>query len=199
MLLTAGEILIKEKRPRINEEIRGDVIRVIEDGGGQVGVMSPREALAIAVQRGKDLIEVVPNANPPVCKIMDFGKFKYEIQKKEKLQKKHQHVSQLKELRFHPNTDTHDFEFKTKHAIKFLEEGDKVKATVIFKGREVAYKEQGEELLNRLTEKLSMYSKVDQPAKMEGRFMIMIFTPDRTAKARVEKNKQEQEKAQAQS
>ncbi|MFA5833128.1 MAG: translation initiation factor IF-3 [Bacteroidota bacterium] len=194
-----GEILIKEKRPRINEEIRGDVIRVIEDGGGQVGVMSPKEALAIAIQRGKDLIEVVPTANPPVCKIMDFGKFKYEIQKKEKLQKKHQHVSQLKELRFHPNTDTHDFDFKAKHAINFLEEGDKVKATVIFKGREVAYKEQGEELLNRLTEKLAAYSKVDQPAKMEGRFMIMIFTPDKTAKARVEKLKQEQEKAQAQS
>jgi translation initiation factor IF-3 len=175
------------------------VIRVIEDGGGQLGVMSPKEAYAIALQRGKDLIEVVPTANPPVCKIMDFGKFKYEIQKKEKLQKKHQHVSQLKELRFHPNTDTHDFEFKAKHAIKFLEEGDKVKATVIFKGREVAYKEHGERLLADLTDRLAMYSKVDQPAKMEGRFMIMIFTPDKTAKARVEKIKQEQEKAKAQS
>ncbi|HAP35533.1 MAG TPA: translation initiation factor IF-3 [Bacteroidetes bacterium] len=183
---------MKEKRPRINEEIRGDVIRVIEDGGGQVGVMSPREALAIAVQRGKDLIEVVPNATPPVCKIMDFGKFKYEIQKKEKLQKKHQHVSQLKELRFHPSTDTHDFEFKAKHAIQFLEDGDKVKATVIFKGREVAYKERGFELLNQLTEKLAAYSKVDQMAKMEGRFMVMIFAPDKTAKQRVEKQKQEQ-------
>lgn len=175
------------------------MIRVIEDGGGQLGVMSPKEAYAIALQKGKDLIEVVPTAIPPVCKIMDFGKFKYEIQKKEKLQKKHQHVSQLKELRFHPNTDTHDFEFKTKHAIKFLEEGDKVKATVIFKGREVAYKEHGERLLTELSERLAMYSKVDQPAKMEGRFMIMIFTPDKTAKARVEKIKQDQEKAKAQS
>ncbi len=172
---------------------------MIEDGGGQLGVMSPKEALAIAVQKGKDLIEVVPTAVPPVCKIMDFGKFKYELQKKEKLQKKHQHVSQLKELRFHPNTDTHDFEFKTKHAIKFLEEGDKVKATVIFKGREVAYKELGEDLLNRLTERLAMYSKVDQPAKMEGRYMIMIFTPDKTAKARIEKLEKEKEKAKAQS
>lgn len=171
---------------------------MIEDGGGQVGVMSPKEALAIAIQRGKDLIEVVPTANPPVCKIMDFGKFKYEIQKKEKLQKKHQHVSQLKELRFHPNTDTHDFEFKTKHAIKFLEDGDKVKATVIFKGREVAYKDHGYKLLAELEQRLAAYSKVDQPAKMEGRFMIMIFTPDKTAKARVEKIKLEQEKAQAQ-
>lgn len=168
---------------------------MIEDGGGQVGVMSPKEAIAIAVQRGKDLIEVVPNANPPVCKIMDFGKFKYEIQKKDKLQKKHQHVSQLKELRFHPNTDTHDFDFKTKHAIKFLEDGDKVKATVIFKGREVAYKELGFKLLSELEQQLAAYSKVDQPPKMEGRFMIMIFTPDKTAKARLEKQKLELEKS----
>ena len=144
--------------------------------------MSPREAFKIAVERGKDLIEVVPNANPPVCKIMDFGKFKYELQKKEKLQKKHQHVSQLKELRFHPNTDVHDFEFKAKHAIQFLEDGDKVKATVIFKGREVAYKEQGENLLNRLTEKLTAYAKVDQPIKMEGRFMAVIYSPDKSNK-----------------
>lgn len=168
------------------------MIRVIEDGGGQIGVMTPREAHALAIQKGKDLIEVVPNAVPPVCKIMDFGKFKYELQKKEKLQKKHQHVSQLKELRFHPNTDTHDFEFKTKHAIQFLEDGDKVKATVIFKGREVAYKEQGEELLNQLTERLSNISKVDQPLKMEGRFMVIIFTPDKSAKSKSEKQKQEQ-------
>ncbi len=154
--------------------------------------MTPREAHALAIQKGKDLIEVVPNAVPPVCKIMDFGKFKYELQKKEKLQKKHQHVSQLKELRFHPNTDTHDFEFKAKHAIQFLEDGDKVKATVIFKGREVAYKELGEELLNRLAEKLSPYAKIDQPLKMEGRFMVMIFTPERSSKSKSEKLKQEQ-------
>lgn len=153
--------------------------------------MTPREAHTLAVQRGKDLIEVVPNANPPVCKIMDFGKFKYEIQKKEKLQKKHQHVSQLKELRFHPNTDTHDFDFKAKHALQFLEDGDKVKATVIFKGREVAYKEQGEQLLNQLTERLADVSKVDQPLKMEGRFMVMIFAPDKSGKSKSEKSKQE--------
>jgi len=154
--------------------------------------MTPREAHALAAQKGKDLIEVVPNANPPVCKIMDFGKFKYEIQKKEKMQKKHQHVSQLKELRFHPNTDTHDFDFKAKHAIQFLEDGDKVKATVVFKGREVAYKELGVELLTRLSERLTGISKIDQPIKMEGRFMMMIFAPDKVAKAKNEKQKQEQ-------
>lgn len=147
-----------------------------------MGVMSPKEALKLAAERGKDLIEVVPNATPPVCKIMDFGKFKYELQKKEKLQKKNQHISQLKEIRFHPNTDTHDFEFKARHAVQFLEDGDKVKATVIFKGREIAYKEQGEELLNRLTEKLSGIAKIDQSLKMEGRFMVMIFAPDKSGK-----------------
>jgi translation initiation factor IF-3 len=108
-------------RVRINEEIRAAKVRVIDDHG-QVGVMHPSEAFKLAQQRGLDLIEIVPNATPPVCKIMDFGKFKYEQTKKDKIQRKHQHVSQLKELRFHPNTDVHDFEFKAKHAINFLEE-----------------------------------------------------------------------------
>ncbi len=144
--------------------------------------MSPKEAVAIANQKGKDLIEVVPNAQPPVCKIMDFGKYKYEIQKKERLQKKHQHVSHLKELRFNPNIGEHDFEFKVKHAIQFLEDGDKVKASVLFKGREITYKEQGEEILNKLTEKLAEVAKIDQPLHMEGKNMIIIYVPDKTAK-----------------
>jgi translation initiation factor IF-3 len=149
--------------------------------------MTPREAMAIAQQKGKDLIEVVPNALPPVCKIMDFGKYKYELQKKEKIQKKHQHVSLVKELRFHPNTDVHDFEFKAKHALQFIADGHKVKATVIFKGREITYKEHGESLLNRLTERLVAVAKIDQPLHMEGRNMIVLYVPDRTAKAKAEK------------
>jgi len=149
--------------------------------------MHPLEALKIARQRGLDLIEIVPNATPPVCKIMDFGKFKYEQTKKDKLQKKHQHVTQLKELRFHPNTDVHDFEFKTRHARNFLEEGHKVKATVVFKGREITYKEQGEELLQRLMEKLADVGKVDQIAKLEGRSMAMIFAPEKGPKKKIEK------------
>lgn len=148
--------------------------------------MSPHEALKIAHQRGKDLIEIVPNAVPPVCKIMDLGKYKYEVTKKEKLQRKHQHISQLKEIRFHPNTDVHDFEFKTRHAIKFLEEGHKVKASVIFKGRQITYKEQGEEVLNRVTQKLSHIGKIDQPAKLEGRSMSMIFAPHKGGKKKAE-------------
>jgi translation initiation factor IF-3 len=144
--------------------------------------MTPAEAMAMARERGADLVEIVPNAKPPVCKIINFGKFKYELAKKDKIQKKHQHVSLLKELRFHPNTDVHDFDFKARHARRFLMEGHKVKASVIFKGREITYKEQGEELLTRLTEQLSDVSKVDQSAHVEGRAMIMIFAPERKKK-----------------
>lgn len=171
-------------------------IRVIDDNGQQLGVMTPKEALTLAQQKGRDLIEVVPNAQPPVCKVMDFGKYKYELQKKEKIQKKHQHVSLVKELRFHPNTDVHDFEFKAKHALQFIADGHKVKATVIFKGREITYKEQGESLLNRLSERLIAVAKVDQPLHMEGRNMIIFYAPDKTAKLRVEKLIQENEQAQ---
>ena len=157
-------------------------IRVIDDEEGQLGVMAPREALQMARDRGRDLIEIVPNADPPVCKIMDFGKFKYELSKKEKLQRKHQHVALVKELRFHPNTDIHDFDFKARHARQFLEEGNKVKAVVVFKGREITYKEHGEDVLQRLTERLSDVAKVDQEVRLEGRHMIMIFAPDRSKK-----------------
>lgn len=149
--------------------------------------MHPTEALKLARQRALDLIEIVPNANPPVCKIMDFGKYKYEQTKKDKLQRKHQQVTHVKELRFHPNTDVHDFEFKTRHARKFLEDGHKLKATVVFKGREITYKEQGESLLHRLEERLADISKVEQTAKLEGRSMAMIFAPDRGSKKKAEK------------
>ncbi len=157
-------------------------VRVIDQHGGQLGVMTPSAAIGMAKERGADLVEIVPTANPPVCKIINFGKFKYELAKKDKIQKKHQHVSLLKELRFHSNTDTHDFDFKARHAMKFLSDGHKVKATVVFKGREITYKEKGEELLSRLVERLSEVSKVDQPAHMEGRSMIIILAPERKKK-----------------
>jgi len=166
----------------VNDEIRAVEIRVIDQHGGQLGVMTPKEAIALAREREADLVEIVPNAVPPVCKIINFGKFKYELAKRDKIQKKHQHVSLLKELRFHPNTDVHDFDFKAKHAVRFLADGHKVKATVVFKGREITYKEKGETLLARLTERLSEVGKVDQAAHMEGKSMIMIFVPERKKK-----------------
>lgn len=147
-----------------------------------MGIMVTSEARKVASDRGLDLIEIVPNADPPVCKIMDFGKYRYELAKKEKIQKKHQHITLVKEIRFHPNTDTHDFEFKTRHARSFLEEGHKVKATVVFKGREITYQEQGRELLNKFSERIADLSKLDQEAKMEGRQMIAIYAPDKSKK-----------------
>ena len=131
----------------------------------------------MAEEKEQDLVEIAPQAKPPVCKIIDYGKFRYEQQKRDKLQRKNQSVSILKEIRFHPNTDVHDFEFKAKHAINFLNEGNKVKATVRFKGREMAYKDQGSDLLNRFIERIEEYAKVETPIKMEGRNMSVILVP----------------------
>jgi translation initiation factor IF-3 len=132
----------------------------------------------LANERGKDLVEIAPQAKPPVCKIIDFGKFRYEVQKKEKIQKKNQQISVLKEIRFHPNTDVHDFDFKTRHAINFLEDGNKVKATVVFKGREMAYVDQGENLLKRFLDRVEDVAKVEVEPKMEGRNMSLIVVPN---------------------
>ena len=160
--------------------------------------------MAIAERRGLDLVEIVPTITPPVCKIIDFGKFKYEQQKKEKIQKKNQVVVHLKEVRFHPNTDVHDFEFKARHARAFLLEGHKVKATVAFKGREIAYREFGQNLIERLSEKISDVSKIDQPIHMEGKNMIVVYMPDKSKKkiesktTKIEKPKEEGNKDNAQ-
>lgn len=129
-----------------------------------------------------DLVEIAPQATPPVCKIIDFGKFTYEQQKREKLQKKKQQVSVLKEIRLHPNTDTHDFDFKVRHAINFIEEGNKVKVSVIFKGRELAYTELGETLIKKFIEKLDDVAKVEQEPKFEGRAMQAILAPTKSKK-----------------
>lgn len=126
------------------------------------------------------MVEVAPNANPPVCKVIDFGKFMYEKKKKEKEAKKKQHTIQVKELRFRPQTDDHDLEFKTRHAREFLEDGDKVKATVQFRGRDMLYTDQGKDLLKDLAEELSDVSKVESPPTMEGRRMIMILSPEKS-------------------
>ncbi len=135
------------------------------------------EALKKADELGFDLVEIAPNAKPPVCKIIDYGKLLYEQQKRDKLQKKRQHVTVLKEIRLHPNTDKHDFDFKARHAEKFLKEGNKVKVSVIFKGRELAYKEHGKELLVRFIEVLDEVSNVEHEIKFEGRTMHAILAP----------------------
>ena len=139
--------------------------------------MNVSEALKLASEKGMDLVEIVPNANPPVCKIINLGKFQYEQQKKDKIQKKKQHVTILKEIRLHPNTDSHDFDFKSRHAIKFLSEGNKVKVSVIFKGRELAYTDNGKELLIKFIERLQEYSKLEDQIKLEGRTMNAILSP----------------------
>ncbi len=144
--------------------------------------MQPREALRLAETRGLDLVEIVPNSNPPVCKLVDYGKYMYELTKKEKAKLKGQGSAQLKEIRFHPNTDEHDFLFKSRHAKEFLEQGHKVKGSVFFKGREITYTAHGQELLNRFTEFLSDVGKVEQKPKLEGNSMAVIVAPDKTKK-----------------
>jgi len=168
----------------VNEEIHSSNVRVIDVDGKQLGIFTVKDALKLSGERGQDLVEIAPQAKPPVCKIIDYGKFKYEQQKREKIQRKNQQVSLLKEIRLHPNTDVHDFEFKAKHATNFIEEGNKVKAVVMFKGREMAYKEQGKDLLNRLIEKLVDIAKVETPIKMEGRNMSVILVPLKTRKTK---------------
>ena len=161
----------------MNEEIQAPKVRVIDTEGKQLGIFLLTDARRLANEKGRDLVEIAPQAKPPVCKIIDYGKFRYEQQKKEKFQRKHQVVSVLKEIRLHPNTDVHDFEFKAKHAVNFLLDGNKVKATVMFKGREMAYTEQGEDLLKRFVEKTEDVAKVEVPIKLEGRNMSVILVP----------------------
>lgn len=135
-----------------------------------------REALNIAENEGLDLVEVAPNSNPPVCKIMDYGKYKYELSKKEKIVKKRQQIIHVKEIRLRPKIEEHDFDFKLRHARKFIEAGDKVKVTVTFRGREMARLNFGEELLNRFEEELEDIAKVEKPINMEGRNMVLLLS-----------------------
>ena len=151
-------------------------MRVV-DPGGKHGIYSLEDALALADNYNLDLVEISPNADPPVCKIIDYGKYRYEQQKKEKEQRKKTHNVALKEIRFRPRTDTHDFQFKTKHARQFLGEGNMVKAWVQFRGRDILYKEHGDSLLKRFIKELEDVARVDQPPRMEGRRMTVILSP----------------------
>ncbi|MBU0558802.1 MAG: translation initiation factor IF-3 [Bacteroidetes bacterium] len=157
-------------------------VRLLDSSGELIGVVPVSVALKKAEEAVLDLVEIAPNAKPPVCKIIDFGKYIYELQKREKIQKKKQHITVLKEIRLHPNTDTHDVEFKARHAISFAEEGNKIKVSVIFKGRELAYKEHGEELLKRFIEKIEDVAKIENEIKFEGRTMFAILAPTKIKK-----------------
>lgn len=162
---------------RINERIRVPQVRLIDENGGQVGVVSTFEALQMARERGLDLMEVSPNASPPVCKITDYGKFKYEKKKKEHQAKKKQTVIKVKEVQLRPQTEEHDLEYKFRNIRQFLEEGDKAKITIMFRGREVAYSDQGYKIMRGLVDKLKDIAIVEAPAKLEGKKMIMILAP----------------------
>lgn len=167
-----------QRKHKINEEIPAADVRVVDDEGGQLGVMNRREALQIARERDMDLVLIAPQAVPPVCKIIDYGKFSYEQQKRDKAQKKAQHQKELKEIRLRAGTDTHDLEFKMRHAKEFLEEGHKVKATVFFRGREIVHQDLGRELLQKFIDGLADVSKIDQEMKTEGRVLSVTLAPD---------------------
>jgi translation initiation factor IF-3 len=167
----------KEKQIRVNERIRIPQIRLIGLEGEQIGVMPTRQALALAFEKGFDLVEISPNAKPPVCRIMDFGKYKYELSKKAKASKKKQHFHHLKEMHFRPKTEEHDYQFKLKHIKEFLLSGNKVKASVEFRGREMAHQEFGQRIVKRLEEDLKEVALVEQSSKMEGSSLSITFTP----------------------
>ena len=149
----------------------------MDEEGGQVGIMSPEQALAIAVQRELDLVEVAPQATPPVCRIMNYGKFQYQVSKRAHEARKHQKMVVLKEIKFRPKTDEHDYQFKKKNIIRFLTEGNKAKATVVFRGREMTHQEIGRKLMERLVGELSEFADIERAAKMEGYTLVTIFTP----------------------
>jgi translation initiation factor IF-3 len=163
---------------RMNYEITAPQIRVIDDEGGMVGVMSPKEAVAIAQGRGLDLIEIAPTASPPTCKIMDYGKYKYEQKKKSQQSKKNQVTIDVKEIQLRPRTEAHDLETKLKHAKRFLEDGDKVKFNLRFKGREMAHQDLGQQLLEKVVESLKGIGVIEVPPKNEGKQLFCLIQPD---------------------
>lgn len=162
---------------RRNEQIRSREVRVIGADGEQLGVLSRLEAIGIAREQGYDLVEVAAAADPPVCRIMDYGKYKYEQQKKKQEAKKRQTVVQIKEIKFRPKTDEHDYETKLKHIRRFLEDGDRVKVTIFFRGREIVHKERGLSVIERVIEETKDIARVDQEVRPEGRTLQMLLAP----------------------
>ena len=167
----------KPQGPRSNERIRSLDVQVIGSDGSNLGIMPLKKAIDQAKQEELDLIEISPNANPPVCKIMDMGKYKYDLQKKANQAKKKQKTVSLKEIKLRPGTETHDYNFKIKNAKKFINKGDKVKFTVKFKGREMQHTDLGKDLMNKIIEETKDIAKIESKPKFEGRQMVMIIQP----------------------
>jgi len=171
-----GERRINEK-VRVNRQIRISPVRVIDPAGEQIGILPIERAMEIAEEQGLDLVEVAPMARPPVCRIMDYGKFKYEEQRQAREARKKQHHVQLKEVKMRPGIEDHDFDFKVRHARKFLEEGNKVKLTMMFRGRQMAHPEYGRKVLDRVFQELQDVSKIEAHPMLEGRSMVMVLAP----------------------
>ena len=167
----------KDRGPRSNNRISSPEVQVITNDGENLGVLNTNEAISKAKNQGLDLIEIAPNANPPVCKIMDMGKFKYDAQKKANLAKKKQKIIALKEIKMRPVTETHDYEFKVKNAKKFIAKGDKVKFTIRFKGRELQHSHLGNELMTKIKEDMKEIGKVELHPKFDRKQMIMVIQP----------------------
>ena len=167
----------KNQGPKANERIKALDVQVIGSEGNNLGVMQLKQAIQLAKDEGLDLIEISPNANPPVCKIMDMGKYKYDLQKKANQAKKKQKTVSLKEIKLRPGTETHDYNFKIKNAKKFISKGNKVKFTVKFKGREMQHTDLGKDLMNKIIEETKDVAKVESKPKFEGRQMVMIIQP----------------------
>jgi translation initiation factor IF-3 len=163
--------------PRINEEIGGQRVRLVDERGTMVGIVGRAEALGKASEAGLDLVEIAPNADPPVCKILDFGKYKYEEQKKKNEARKKQKIIEVKEIKLRPSIDDHDYDVKMRSMMKFIDEGDKVKVTMRFRGRELAHQELGMDVLVRVRDHLQEIAKVEQMPRMEGRQMTMVMSP----------------------
>ena len=167
----------KPRGPKANERIRAPHVQVISSDGKNLGTLAINEAIDIAKQEGLDLIEISPNANPPVCKIIDIGKYKYDLQKKANKAKKKQKIINLKEIKLRPVTEIHDYNFKIKNAQKFLKKGDKVKFTVKFKGREMQHTDLGKDLMDKIIDETKDVAKIESKPKFEGRQMVMIIQP----------------------
>lgn len=171
------EVIRISKDVRINEDIRAREVRVVDAESNQLGIMPLREALRLAEEKQLDLVEVAAQAKPPVCRIMDYGKHKYEQSKREKEARKKQKIINVKEIKFRPNIDDHDFDVKVRNAVRFLKDGDKVKATIMFRGRQIVHTQLGQQLLKRLAEVVKDYATVERQPKLEGKNMIMILVP----------------------